>query len=133
MNSLPSESEFQRALVGGLRSFGAQVLNLNPNERMGYGWPDLFISSRLFNGWVELKTGKRELEVHQAQRMTLLNENDTKTCVLRLRGDFSLHIEHYSAQAILQSEWFLLRVRSLSVLRDKETVSFVLGQMNSYS
>lgn len=78
------ESEFQRRLVKALTRIGAVILNLNPNERMGIGWPDLYVGHPDWQGWIELKVNEGRLRVPQLQRIAQLRKAQVSVCVLRL-------------------------------------------------
>lgn len=49
------ERDYQKELVREIRATGAVVLNKIGNQMEGSGWPDLWIGSPLFQGWLEVK------------------------------------------------------------------------------
>ena len=76
------EDIFRDSIVKPSRYAGFRVLVCHGHAFQGRGWPDLFIASPQWRGWLELKV-KSPLEPHQAQMVADLRNWRVPCYVLR--------------------------------------------------
>jgi hypothetical protein len=46
---------------------GAEVINIHGNKLQAPGWPDCFVCSKIWTGFIEFKGPETRLEAHQAR------------------------------------------------------------------
>jgi len=82
-----TESEQTRAFCHQLRQAGCIVINYVGNVRQGSGWPDRWIGSPKWAGWIEFKAEKGKLSVLQFIAIKMINTvRPGEACVLRFIG-----------------------------------------------
>lgn len=81
------ENRMGQQLARRLREAGALVLPLVAGVHHAPGWPDKYVASRAWTGWLELKSGDREATPAQRDCMAALLERGVPCAVLRLEGD----------------------------------------------
>lgn len=86
MKSFRLESAFAKWLREQLREAGAEIFTVVGNFMQRSGWPDIYVCSVAWRGWIELKVDDHKLEA--LQRATILK--------MRLRGDNVFVLRHLS-------------------------------------
>ncbi len=87
------ENVFQPKIIKGLRQDGAICWQIVGNVFQKLGLPDLYVASKIWTGWLELKVENRVLEPHQAKRIRELNERGVPAFVARYRRKHGVFIE----------------------------------------
>lgn len=88
-----TENVFQPKMIKGLREDGALCVKIVGNVFQKIGIPDLYVASRKWTGWIELKVENRILEPHQAKMLQTLNEKGVPAIVARYRRRHGVFIE----------------------------------------
>jgi len=73
---MQTETKLTARLVKSFREMGAEVLNVHGNAQQAIGWPDCFVCSKLWSGWIEFKGPKTRLEPHQAHIIKALGKTE---------------------------------------------------------
>lgn len=78
-----AERHMQTKLVRSLEDGGAVILNIHGHAFQRRGWPDLYVGSSLWQGWLELKWRARPVTPLQKQKLEDLMDRDVWAFVLR--------------------------------------------------
>ena len=71
---MDNETKLTTRLVKAWREMHCEVLNIHGGGYMqAPGWPDVFICSRVWSGWIEFKGPKTPIEAHQKRILTALS------------------------------------------------------------
>lgn len=62
-----TETRLTAKLVKAFRQMGAEVLNIHGSGQQAPGWPDCFVCSKIWSGFIEFKGPKTRIETHQAR------------------------------------------------------------------
>ena len=84
----------------------------------GRGWPDLYVPSPIWHGWIELKVEGREVSDAQQRKMRLLLERQVPAVVLRWTASEGERIERWNGELLARrvvSESKAVRGRDLLV------------------
>lgn len=99
-----TERVFQQKLISAMRADGALCIKIVGNVFQKIGIPDLYVASKIWTGWLELKTENEELRPHQAKMICKLNERGVPALVARYRrrhGVFLEKVDGLSASPIM--------------------------------
>ncbi len=108
-----TEKVFQTELIRGMRAEGALCIKIVGNVFQKIGIPDLYVASKIWTGWLELKTENEELRAHQARMLQTLNSKGVAAFVVRYRRRHGVFIEKGGAPIELVKNWkvgFLARL-----------------------
>lgn len=81
---MPSETKMTSQIVRNLRRAGAVVLNKLGTAQEGVGWPDIWIGSMHFEGWVEFKSETGKLSGSQEHVLRCMETNRVHAVMMRL-------------------------------------------------
>lgn len=79
------ETNFQRLLIKSLRECGAVVFNIHGHSMQIAGIPDLWVGHKIWNGWLELKTGNNVVTKLQENTLRKLMDCGVYAVVLQER------------------------------------------------
>lgn len=88
-----TERVFQTKLILGLRQEGALCVKIVGNVFQKMGIPDWYVASKIWTGWLELKTENEELSSPQARMIHKFNERGVPAFVIRYRRKHGVFIE----------------------------------------
>tara|TARA_R110002096_G_C14661938_1_gene728375 strand:- start:116 stop:460 length:345 start_codon:yes stop_codon:yes gene_type:complete len=112
------ERKYQKKLRDQLMECVGLILVKIGTREEGAGWPDLYVPSPIWHGWIELKVGKGRVSGAQRMKIRLLNERGVPAVVMRWTEDGE-RIEDY------HGELLAMRVAGggVELLRQLATVS----------
>ena len=112
-----NERTYQAQIIKEIQSANGLVLNKWGNVREGSGWPDLYVPSRIWHGWLELKVGKNKCSAIQKIVIRQLVEREVNVHVLRWKdGVETFEDEDGEVLQVRRSEggkWLLLELNRL--------------------
>ncbi len=116
------EREFSGQIKAALESAGCWVFNVHGHRMQKAGVPDLYVASRLWTGWIELKIGDGKPSLMQVMQMKDLLRRNVPAFVVRLR-DGVVYCELWTGEAEFETlsyceQWDRLKgqARGLSLL-----------------
>lgn len=77
------ERDFQKIIILRLKQTGAKILNVHGHEMQERSWPDIYIASPWYHGWVEFKIAPNWLTEGQEQRAKELLERYISVFVMQ--------------------------------------------------
>jgi hypothetical protein len=77
------ESDFQRKLIAYFKDIGAFYFNAHGHAMQKAGMPDLYVASKLFEGWLELKVNRGKPTPLQVSTMRDLRRSNVPTFIVR--------------------------------------------------
>jgi len=77
------EREFQKVVIHELTQMGCFTLKVHGGLMQKIGMPDIYVSHKLVEGWIELKVGTAKLKTIQRLRIKQIKETNTVCLVLR--------------------------------------------------
>ena len=83
-----TEREWEGYLIRHLNKAGALVFSVSSTAKrrnQAVDWPDLYICSRKWTGWLELKTGDRPLTKGQEKRLMQIENEGVRAYILRFK------------------------------------------------
>lgn len=81
------ESSFQGKIIDRLKETGCEILNLHGHAMQASGWPDIYVASRMWTGWIEFKMFRTSYKEHQRLRLKRLNERGVPAFVFRMNDE----------------------------------------------
>lgn len=96
-----TEPELTRKLCKALEKAGAMCLALVSGGRMAEaGWPDRYVSSTSWSGWLEFKSARGRLREDQRRVITELRRRGTPCFVARFATEAHLVIEDVDRNSV---------------------------------
>jgi hypothetical protein len=84
------ETAYEKLFAGLCKTEGAKCLNLHGHVFQAAGWPDHYVSSLAFRGWVEFKRNKGRLKGIQAAVIEDLLVRGDNVVVVRFWDEYDL-------------------------------------------
>lgn len=100
-----NESKFKAEVRQALESLGGKVVKLWGNMFQETGLPDLYVAHVRWNGWIELKVGKRKAEPRQKIVMSEFVARHVAAMVLRFREDGLIQTETEEGEVLQERSW----------------------------
>lgn len=99
-----TERVFQQELLKSFRGQGAVCINVVGNVFQKIGIPDLYVASKIWIGWLELKTENEELRLHQVKMIRELRLQGVNVFVLRYRRKHGVVVEGISCKGRISED-----------------------------
>lgn len=82
-----NETQWKAKLVASGRLIGAKVLSLHGHGMQAPGWPDIWVGSGIWTGWIELKMHDTEIQTNQKLVMKELEKLGASVIVRMEQGE----------------------------------------------
>jgi len=100
-----TETKLTARLVKCWQQMGCEVINIHGNNFQAPGWPDVFVCSKNWTGFIEFKGPSTVTMPHQTRILARLEKSPCPACIVRfvnVQGElWSFAVERSSGEVVL--------------------------------